>query len=78
MLDLLFLILNLYQQKCFPQPIEWGLETRSANQRSREIKNFARHLMSELSLVGNWQGEKKKEKERTENELKSVHIGYSD
>jgi len=26
-----------------------------------EFFNFARHLMSELSLVGNWQGEKKKE-----------------
>jgi len=37
-------------------------ETRTANQRNREIKNFARHSMSEHSLVGNWQGEKKKEK----------------
>ena len=34
-------------------------ETGTANQRSLEILNFARYLISELSLVGNWQGEKK-------------------
>ena len=34
-------------------------ETGTANQRSLEILNFARYLISELSLVVNWQGEKK-------------------
>ena len=34
-------------------------ETRTANQRSREILIFARHLMNELSLVANWPEEKK-------------------
>ena len=38
------------------------------------VKNFARNLISELSLVGNWQGEKKKEKERIKKEIQSVHI----
>ena len=53
-------------------------ETRtSANHKGREIKNFARHLMTE-HLVRNWQREKKKEKERIKKEIKSVHIGYSD
>ena len=35
-------------------------ETRTANQRSREICNFVRHLMSELLLVGNMAGREKK------------------
>ena len=34
--------------------------------------------MSELLLVENWQGEKKKEKEWIKKEIKSVHLGYSD
>ena len=34
--------------------------------------------MSELLLVGNWQGEKKEEKEWIKKEIKSVYIGYSD
>jgi len=34
--------------------------------------------MSEFSLVGNWQLEKKTEKEWIKKEIKSVHIGYSD
>ena len=38
------------------------------------VKNFARYLISELSLVGNWQGEKKKENECTKKEIQSVHI----
>ena len=38
------------------------------------VKNFARNLIIELSLVGNWQGEKKKEKERIKKEIQSVHI----
>ena len=37
-------------------------ETRTANQRNWEIKNFARHLMREITLVEKWQGEKKEEK----------------
>ena len=36
----------------------------TGTERSREILNFERHLMSELLLVGNWQGEKKRENER--------------
>jgi len=48
------------------------LETRTANQGSREIINFARHLISELSLVGKWQGEKKKGKERIEKQLDRI------
>ena len=45
------LILSLYQQKCIElnqSSVVWT--TRTANQRSREIWNFARHLMSELSF----------------------------
>ena len=34
--------------------------------------------MSNLSLVGNWQGEKKKELEQNMKEIKSVNFGYSD
>ena len=34
-------------------------ESRTANERSRQIKNIARLLMSELLLVGNLQGGKK-------------------
>ena len=34
------------------------------------VKNFAPNLISELSLVGNWQGEKKKEKERLRRKYK--------
>ena len=48
------------------------------NQRSWDICNLARHLISELSLVGNQQGEKKKERERIKKEIKIFHIGYSD
>ena len=66
------LILSLYQQKCIElnqSSVVWT--TRTANQRSREIWNFARHLMSELLLVENWQGVKTKEKERIKMEIKS-------
>ena len=48
------------------------------NQRSWDICNLARHLISELLLVGNQQGEKKKGRERIKNEIKIFHIGYSD
>ena len=51
-------------------------ETRTANQRRLEILNFAWYLISELSLVRNWQVEKKKEIELIKKER--VHIGYSD
>jgi len=51
-------------------------ETKIANQRRLEFFNFARHLISELSLVRNWQVEKKKEIEPIKRER--VHIGYSD
>jgi len=46
-----------------PQPIKWGLEKPE-------------QPMSELSLVGNWQREKKI-KDQIRKEIKSVHIGYS-
>ena len=52
-------------------------EPRTANQKSREIWNFARQLISELLLVENWQGDKKKEKDRIKKEIKSDYIGYS-
>jgi len=49
------------------------------NQRSWDICNLARHLISELSLVENQQGEKKKEREWIKKEIKIIfHIGYSD
>ena len=35
-------------------------ETRTANLSNREICNFARHFIGELSLVKNCQGEKRK------------------
>ena len=52
-------------------------ETRTANQRSREISNVARQLMSEFSLDRNYQEKKNKEKDCIMKEI-SVHIGDSD
>ena len=45
-------------------------ETITANQISQEIWNFARHLMSEFSLVGNWQLEKRQKKSGLRRKLK--------
>ena len=53
-------------------------ETRTANQRNWDIKNFARHLMREITLVEKWQGEKKEEKLSGLKEIKSVHNGCLD
>ena len=51
------LIFSLFNKSVYNSMI--SRETRTANQRGLEILNFARLLMSELLLVGNWQGEKK-------------------
>ena len=50
-------------------------EFRTANQRSLEIWNFARYLISALSLVGTCQGEKER-KERIKKEIKMFHIWH--
>ena len=48
-------------------------------QQCSKLKQIDRGLEKpELSLVGNWQGEKKEEKERIKKEINSVQIGYSD
>ena len=60
------------------QPIEWRKEENGkANHRSREVWNFARYLMSELSLVRNWQREKKREKERIKHVKLKVSTLYN-
>ena len=58
------------------QAIEWRLEkNETANQRSREIGNFAHHVMSGLSLVKNSiRISEKREKERNKEDIRSVHI----
>jgi len=58
--------------------MEWRLgETGKANQKTREIWNFSRHLMRGPSLVGIWKEYPKRE-ERIWKEIKSAHIGYLD
>ena len=45
------------------------------DQSSQKIRKLARHLMSELSLIGNWLAREIERKKRIKKENKSVHIG---
>ena len=56
------LILSMQTQKWYnsTNQVAFG-ENGSANKRSLEIWNFSRQLMSELTLYGNWQGDKKRD-----------------
>ena len=58
------------------EAIEWRLEKNErANQRSREIGNFAHHFMSGFSLVKHSiRISEKREKERIKEDIRSVHI----